>query len=125
MHLYIFHNILAHLTLHACRYYLPGSLKAKLCVEGNAKMYAYCDAHGIPYDRCGKVIVAVDATEVPGLQEIYRRGQENGVAGLSWLSAAELRVVEPHCRGVAAVHCSSTGITDYKQVPLRMLQTLC
>lgn len=97
-------------------YYAPGSLKAKLCVEGNAKMYDYCESRDIPYERCGKVIVAADEEEIPRLKEIFRRGKENKVVGLSWLNAEELKKVEPHCCGVAAVFCTSTGITDYKQV---------
>jgi len=80
-------------VIHAGMYYAPGSLKAQLCVKGNAKMYAYCDARNIPYDRCGKVIVAAEEEEVPRLEEIFRRGKENKVAGLSWLNAAQLKEV--------------------------------
>eukprot|EP00911_Craspedida_sp_UC1_P002597 UC1_evm1s1925 len=109
-------------VIHAGMYYAPESLKAKLCVAGNAMMYEYCAEKNIATDRCGKLIVAVDETEVPRLEEIYRRGQANEVVGLSWVDGEGLRAVEPHCRGVAAVHCTSTGVVDYRHVALAMAE---
>jgi (S)-2-hydroxyglutarate dehydrogenase len=103
-------------VIHAGIYYMPGSLKARLCVEGAREMYEFCDEHGIRYDRCGKVIVARDSSELAALDELERRGRENEVPGLRRLSAAELADVEPHCQGVAALHSPATGIIDFSDV---------
>jgi (S)-2-hydroxyglutarate dehydrogenase len=103
-------------VIHAGIYYAPGSLKARLCVEGAREMYEFCDAHGIRYDRCGKVIVARDESELPALDELERRGRANEVPDLRRLSAAELREVEPACVGVAALHSPATGIVDFSSV---------
>ena len=82
-------------VIHAGIYYAPGSLKAQLCVSGARELYAYCDEHGIPVERCGKLIVALDASELPGLEELERRGRANGVPGLRRIGAGELRELEP------------------------------
>jgi (S)-2-hydroxyglutarate dehydrogenase len=103
-------------VIHAGIYYAPGSLKAQLCVEGARDMYDFCDEHGIRYDRCGKVIVARDESELPALDELERRGGANEVPGLRRLSAGELREVEPACVGVAALHSPATGIVDFSEV---------
>jgi len=103
-------------VIHAGIYYLPGSLKARLCVEGAREMYEFCERKGIPFERCGKVIVARDESELGRLDELERRGRENEVPGLRRLSAAELHEVEPHCRGVAALHSPATGIVDFAAV---------
>jgi (S)-2-hydroxyglutarate dehydrogenase len=88
-------------VIHAGIYYAPGSLKARLCVAGARDLYAYCEENRVPFERCGKVIVARSEDELPRLDELERRGRENGVPGLRRLSAVELREVEPHCRGVS------------------------
>ena len=104
-------------VIHAGIYYSPGSLKARLCVAGARQLYEFCDEHRIPYERCGKVIVARNPIELPRLDELERRGQANGVPGLRRLGGAgELREVEPHCRGVAALYSPSTGIVDFAAV---------
>ena len=103
-------------VVHAGIYYAPGSLKARMCVEGARRLYALCEERGIPYDRCGKVIVATSADELPRLDELERRGHANGVPGLRRLDAAGLAEVEPHCRGVAALHSPGTGIVDFPAV---------
>ena len=103
-------------VIHAGIYYLPGSLKARLCVEGAREMYEFCERKSIPFERCGKVIVARDESELGRLDELERRGRENEVPGLRRLSAAELQEVEPHCRGVAALHSPATGIVDFAAV---------
>jgi (S)-2-hydroxyglutarate dehydrogenase len=103
-------------VIHAGIYYLPGSLKARLCVEGAREMYEFCERHEIPHDRCGKVIVARNDGELGRLNELERRGRENGVPGLRRLTPAELAEVEPHCRGVAALHSPNTGIVDFAAV---------
>ena len=94
---------------HAGIYYAPGSLKARLCVAGVRELAEYCDARGIPYERCGKVIVALDESELPGLDELQRRGEANGVPGLRRLDAAGLREIEPHAAGIAALHSPNDG----------------
>ena len=103
-------------VLHAGIYYAPGSLKARLCVDGARRMYEYCAEKGIPAEAIGKVIVATDASELPGLDELERRGRANGVPGLARLDEAGLREVEPHVRGIAALHSPRTGIVDFALV---------
>jgi (S)-2-hydroxyglutarate dehydrogenase len=103
-------------VIHAGIYYKPGSLKAKLCVEGARRMYDFCAERGIAHERCGKVIVAVDETELGRLDDLERRGHANRVPGLRRLTAAGLAEVEPHCRGVAALHSPATGIADFGAV---------
>ena len=103
-------------VIHAGIYYVPGSLKARLCVEGAREMYEFCEREGIAHERCGKVIVARSDAELGRLDELERRGRENQVPGLQRLSAAELAEVEPHCRGVAALHSPETGIVDFAAV---------
>jgi (S)-2-hydroxyglutarate dehydrogenase len=107
-------------VVHSGIYYAPGSLKARLCVEGNQLLYEYCDRKQIPYERCGKLIVATEESEVPRLEELYRRGRENGVAGLRKVDQAGLIEVEPHVRGVQGLHAPETGIVDFKRVALEL-----
>jgi 2-hydroxyglutarate dehydrogenase len=103
-------------VIHAGVYYTPGSLKARLCVEGARELYEYCAAKGIDAQRCGKVIVATSESELPGLDELERRGRENGVPGLRRVDAAGLRELEPHASGIAALHSPATGIVDFAAV---------
>lgn len=103
-------------VIHAGIYYLPGSLKARLCRAGADDMYAFCEEHDVKHDRCGKLIVALDASELPKLDELERRGRENGVPGLVRVDADGLREIEPHARGVAALHSPNTGIVDFADV---------
>ena len=103
-------------VIHAGIYYTPGSLKARLCVEGARDLYAYCDERGIEAKRCGKLIVALDESELPGLDELERRGRENGVPGLRRLDRDGLRGIEPHAAGIAALHSPNTGVVDFAQV---------
>jgi 2-hydroxyglutarate dehydrogenase len=109
---------------HAGIYYAPGSLKARLCVEGVRALYEFCDEHGVAYERCGKVIVALDASELPALDELERRGHANGVPGLARLDAAGLREVEPHAAGIAALHSPNTGIVDFPGVVAALARIL-
>jgi L-2-hydroxyglutarate oxidase len=103
-------------VIHAGIYYKPGSLKAKLCVEGAARMYAFCEERGIAVDRCGKVIVALQESELERLDELERRGIANGVPGLRRLRAEEITELEPHCTGIAGLHSPNTGIVDFGAV---------
>ena len=103
-------------VIHAGIYYAPGSLKAQLCVAGAREMYAYCEANSIDHERCGKLIVARHDGELAALDELERRGRANEVPGLRRLTADELREVEPHCVGTAALLSPATGIVDFAQV---------
>ncbi len=103
-------------VIHAGIYYEPGSLKARLCVEGARDLYAYCERAGIPATRGGKLIVATREDELPRLEELERRGNENGVPGLRRLSGAEIAEVEPHAAGIAALHSPATGTVDFRRV---------
>jgi (S)-2-hydroxyglutarate dehydrogenase len=103
-------------VIHAGLYYKPGSLKAKMAVEGARCMIEFCQEHDLPYELCGKVVVATNEEEVPRLEELYRRGMANGVPGLARLTAAEIRDHEPHARGLAGLWSPSTGIVDYLAV---------
>jgi L-2-hydroxyglutarate oxidase len=111
-------------VIHAGIYYAPGSLKARLCVAGAAEMYEFCQRHEIRHERCGKVIVARHEGELARLDELERRGRANGVPGLRRLSAEELREIEPHCRGVAALHSPATGIVDFADVARALAREL-
>jgi 2-hydroxyglutarate dehydrogenase len=103
-------------VVHAGIYYAPGSLKARLCVEGARDLYAFCERHDVPVEHCGKVIVALTEDEVPGLDALEWRGRQNGVAGLRRLDRRGLRDLEPHAEGVAALHSPATGIVDFPAV---------
>ena len=103
-------------VIHAGIYYEPGSLKARLCVEGAAALYAYCDERGIRYEKSGKLVLAVDETELGRLEELERRGRANQVPDLRRLGADEIPAVEPHARGVAALHSPATGVVDFVAV---------
>lgn len=103
-------------VLHAGLYYRPGSLKAQLAVEGIRVMTAYCQEKNIAHEICGKVVVAVDDSEVPRLHELQARGEANGLRGLRWLDGGELREIEPNAAGIAALHVPEEGIVDYDAV---------
>jgi L-2-hydroxyglutarate oxidase LhgO len=103
-------------VIHSGIYYKPGSLKARLCVEGAAAMCAFCREHGISYRICGKLIVATSDGEVPRLHSLLERGRANGLAGLRLLDRKEASEIEPHCGGVAWLFVPGTGITDYARV---------
>lgn len=106
-------------VLHSGIYYKPGSLKAVNCRAGKEAMEAFCEAEGVAFDRCGKVIVAVDDSEVPALANILERGKANGVA-CEMINRDRLSEFEPHVRGVKAIHVPETGIVDYVEVCQRM-----
>jgi len=103
-------------VVHRGVYYAPGSLKARLCVEGAEALVRFCARRDIPVKLVGKVIVALGEPELPALHELQRRGEANGVPGLRMIDAAELREIEPHAVGVAALHSPSTGIVDFGAV---------
>ena len=103
-------------VIHTGIYYKPGSYKARLCVEGARLMTEFCDANGVRYDRCGKLIVAADDGELPRLQALYERGSANGIQGLEMIGSERIREIEPHARAVRALYSPNTAITDFQQV---------
>ncbi|XP_040915947.1 L-2-hydroxyglutarate dehydrogenase, mitochondrial [Toxotes jaculatrix] len=106
-------------VIHSGIYYTPGSLKARLCVRGATLAYEYCEKKGIPYKRCGKLIVAVEQEEIPRLKALYERGMKNNVRDLSVVDAKGIREREPYCRGIMALDSPYTGIVDWRMVALR------
>jgi len=107
-------------VMHAGIYYVPGSLKARLCVDGVRRLYDYCEQHSIAHERCGKVIVATEASELERLDALEERGRANGVPGLRRLDAGGITELEPHCQGIAGLHSPHTGIVDYGGVARAM-----
>jgi L-2-hydroxyglutarate oxidase LhgO len=103
-------------VIHAGLYYAPGSLKARLCREGRAALMAFADEHAIPYELCGKVVVATSDEELPRLEELKRRGTANGLQGMREVDQDELREIEPHVRGVRALYVPESGVIDYRRV---------
>jgi L-2-hydroxyglutarate oxidase len=103
-------------VIHSGLYYKPGSLKAKNCVEGRKKLYQFCNQHHINVERCGKVVIAATPKEIPNLEELERRGRENGLKGLKRLSANEINQYEPYAAGIDGLFVPETGIVDYKEV---------
>ena len=103
-------------VIHSGLYYRTGSLKARNCVAGAASMKQFCAEQDIPFEECGKLVVATSPEELPRLEELHQRGIANGVPGLRMLRREEFREVEPHCEGLAALKVPSTGIVDYTVV---------
>ena len=108
-------------VIHAGLYYPPGSLKARLCVEGRQRLYAWCAQHGVNHSRCGKLVVASAAAQAPALQAIAERAHANGVDDLRRIDAAELAALEPALAGHAALLSPSTGIVDSHGLMLSLL----
>jgi L-2-hydroxyglutarate oxidase len=103
-------------VIHSGLYYKPGSLKALNCAKGRETLYNFCAEHDIPYDRCGKVVVATSKAEIQALDELERRGKANGLQGLRRLQPEEIREIEPHVNGIDGLHVPETGIVDYTTV---------
>jgi L-2-hydroxyglutarate oxidase len=108
---------------HSGLYYAPGSRKAALAVAGRAALERYCEDRSIPYRACGKVVVAVDDSQLPALAELERRGRANGVR-VERVDPAGLRRIEPHARGVAALHVADTGVVDFPAVARSLVEDL-
>jgi L-2-hydroxyglutarate oxidase len=111
-------------VIHAGIYYKPGSYKAKLCVEGGRLLKTFCEANGVAYENCGKVIVATTEDELPRLQTLYERGTANGVEELEMIEPERVREIEPYARAVRALHSPHTAIVDYTQVSRAMAAQL-
>lgn len=103
-------------VIHSGLYYKPGSLKAKNCIHGYHLLIDFCRQHEIPFDLCGKIVVATDEKELPLLKNLYERGQQNGLKDFKMLNARQLKEYEPHVAGLAGFFVPQTGIVDYKVV---------
>jgi L-2-hydroxyglutarate oxidase LhgO len=103
-------------VLHCGLYYKPGSNKARLAVQGVRKMVEFCGQHNVPYDLCGKIVVATETEELPRLHDLLARGKANGVEGLKLLGPEQIREIEPHAAGLAAIRVPPEGIVDYPAV---------
>lgn len=103
-------------VIHSGLYYKPGSLKARNCIQGYNDLIAFCNKEEIPYELCGKIVVATSQEEVPMLETLYQRGVENGLTNLEYLNVDQMREIEPHVAGVKAIKVPQTGIINYKLV---------
>ena len=103
-------------VIHSGLYYRPGSLKARSCVAGRKELMAFCDENAVPYEICGKVVVATSQEELPSLEELHRRGIANGLKDLQIIGPERLKELEPHATGIQGLHVPETGIIDYKKV---------
>jgi L-2-hydroxyglutarate oxidase LhgO len=103
-------------VIHSGLYYKTGSLKARNCVAGAASMKRFCQQHGVPFEECGKLVVATRPEEVPRLEQLHQRGIANGVPDLRMLNREQFREIEPHCDGIRGLQVPTTGIVDYKVV---------
>jgi (S)-2-hydroxyglutarate dehydrogenase len=110
-------------VIHSGIYYKPGSFKAKFCRDGCRSMVEFCQEHGIDHEICGKVIVATDEKELPRLENLYKRGSENGI-DVKRISPEEVKEIEPHVTSVGGILVSSTGIVNYKQVCLKYAEII-
>ncbi len=103
-------------VLHSGLYYKPGSAKARLCVSGLREMVQFCQTHGVAHDICGKIVLATQADQLPRLETLWQRGHANGMLGLRRLDPPQIKEIEPHASGVAAIHVPQEGIVDYPAV---------
>jgi (S)-2-hydroxyglutarate dehydrogenase len=103
-------------VIHSGLYYKPGSLKAQSCVAGRQTLIAFCEQNSVPYEICGKVVVATAEQELPRLDELYRRGVANGLRGVEIIGPERLKEIEPHTTGIKALYVPETGIIDYTKV---------
>src|SRR5918992_3012776 len=103
-------------VIHSGLYYRPGSIKAQTCVAGRKALIEFCDRYGVPYEICGKTVVATSTEELPRLDELHRRGVANGLEGLELIGPERLKELEPHAIGIKALRVPQTGIIDYKKV---------
>ena len=110
-------------VIHSGVYYKPGSKKAELTTRGSNRMMQFCRKYNIPFERCGKVIVATDKTELPYLDILLERGGKNGLS-VQKITQEELREVEPHVKGLAALYVPEAGIVNYKQVAKQLVKLL-
>jgi L-2-hydroxyglutarate oxidase LhgO len=111
-------------VIHSGIYYKPGSMKAKFCIEGGEALLRFCQENAVPYEICGKVIVATKESELPQLEELYRRGNKNGLRGLRMLTAGEIIEFEPYATGIRGIRIPSTGIVNYAKVAAKYAELI-
>jgi L-2-hydroxyglutarate oxidase LhgO len=111
-------------VIHSGLYYAPGSLKARLCREGKADLERFCEERSIPFERCGKLVVAVAHSELGRLADLRARGEANGLVGLEEIGPEAIRELEPHATGLRALHVSETGIVDFRRVALALAEEI-
>lgn len=111
-------------VIHSGIYYKPGSLKATNCINGYNQLLKFCDENGIKYELCGKVIVALNEKEISALENIYQRGNENGLQNLKYLSPEQVKEIEPHVTCIKGIHVPQTGIINYKEVSAKLLDLI-
>ena len=99
-------------VIHAGMYNPTGSLKARVCIDGNPRLYEFCNKHNIPHQRIGKLIIAREESEIPSIEGILKQGQANGVSGLEMLDKGQTAALEPHITAAAALYSPNTGIID-------------
>lgn len=107
-------------VLHCGLYYKPGSTKARMAVQGLRKMIEFCQRHNVPYEQCGKIVVATEHEEIPRLNDLFARGTANGLEGLEMLGPEQIREYEPHAAGIAGIRVPQEGIVDYPAVTAAM-----
>jgi L-2-hydroxyglutarate oxidase LhgO len=111
-------------VLHCGLYYKPGSTKARMAVEGIRRITAFCEEHGVPYELCGKTVVATEPEEIPRLDALFERGKANGVEGLELLGPERIRECEPHAAGLKGIRVPQEGIVDYAAVCAAMVKEI-
>jgi (S)-2-hydroxyglutarate dehydrogenase len=111
-------------VIHSGIYYKPGSLKARLCAEGRHLLETFCTEHGVPFERCGKLIIATDQAQLPALDELHRRAAANGLEGVRRLAADQIKDHEPHAAGIAALWVPQTGIVSFRRVAEALARSL-
>ena len=112
-------------VIHSGIYYKPGSYKARNCVHGRRELVAFARQHGIAHDVCGKLIVAMDASELPRLEKIHERGIANGIEDMERIGPERIREIEPYCTGIAAIRVGCTGIIDFRGATNKMAELAC
>lgn len=111
-------------VIHSGIYYKPGSYKAANCVNGRHQLVQFCREYGVDHEICGKVIVAADREEIPGLKKIFERGVANGIEGIELIGSDKLKEIEPHCNGVAAINVPCAGIVDFAGVCRKLAELI-
>ena len=111
-------------VIHSGIYYKPGSLKAENCIKGYDLLLDFCNNYEIPYELCGKIIIAASEDQIPAMKELQRRGEENGLKDIKEISQSEIKNYEPYASGVSALHIPQTGIVDYKSVSKKIFDLI-
>ena len=111
-------------VIHSGLYYKPGSAKAKTCTNGRMQLVAFAKQHGIPYEICGKIIVATNQKELPGLERIFNNGVQNGIEGITKINPDEIKRIEPFCTGIAGLKVPCTGIIDFVAVANKLAELI-